>query len=359
MKPAAGPGLNRRLLVGSALALAACDGPMRSQAASPISPLSILPLKDAAPFPIGTSVWAQHLEDPVLASLVAAQVSQLTPEFQMKMEYIVQSDGTFRFEAPDAIANFAAAHSMRLHGHTLVWYAENPPAFEHLDETRGTFRSAYANYITAVVGRYRGQAKSWDVVNEAVSEDGSGWRDSLWSRRLGGLEHMRLAYELAHAADPDAVLFLNDYYLEKLPAKRATFMKLAEALLKAGAPLGGLGTQTHVDADLQPGEITAAIKDLASLGLPIHVSEVDISLARVQGFRRPDLLKVSQRDLYAEIGRAFMALPAAQRWAVTFWSLRDKESWLVRDLPDDQPCLFDGMNQPKPAMLAFEAALRG
>ena len=346
--------MDRRALIGSALALAACDGPVRSQPARPVPPL-----KAIAPFPIGTSVWAQHLEDPALADLVATQVNQITPEFQMKMEYIVQADGSFRFDAPDAIAAFARSHGARLHGHTLVWYAENPPAFEHLDENRATFKGAYANYITAIVGRYRGQAKSWDVVNEAVSEDGSGWRDSLWSRRLGDLEHMRLAYELAHAADPDAVLFLNDYYLEKLPAKRATFLKLAEALLKAGAPLGGLGTQTHVDADLPPGAITAAMKDLASLGLPVHVSEVDISLARVQGFRRPDLLQTAQSNLYVEIAHAFMALPRAQQWAMTFWSLRDKESWLVRDLPADQPCLFDGDSRPKPAMLALEAALRG
>src|SRR5271155_2981089 len=87
----------------------------------------------------------------------------------------------------------------------------------------------------------------------------------------------------AHAADRDAVLFLNDYNLESNPKKRATFMGLAEALLKAGAPLMGVGTQTHVNADLAPGAITAAVRDLASLGLKVRISEMDVSLSRAQG----------------------------------------------------------------------------
>ncbi len=348
------PGASRRAVLASALALTACSRPAEGKPAPPPPPL-----KTVAPFPIGTAVMSQRLEDPAFANLLRDQVSQITPEFEMKMEYIVQADGSFRFDAPDAIAAFARDNNIRLFGHTLVWYAEKPPAFEQLDEHRTNFRTAYTNYITAVVGRYRGQAVAWDVVNEAIAEDGGEWRQSLWSQRLGAFEHMRLAYEIAHEADPHARLFLNDYYLEKIPGKRASFLRLAEALLKAGAPLGGLGTQTHVDADLPPGAISAAIKELGSLGLPVHVSEMDVSLARVQGFKRPDLLEVRQRDLYAEAGRAFMDLPPAQRFAFSLWSLRDSDSWIVRDLPEDKPCLFDASGEAKPAMRALEAAFKG
>lgn len=344
------PELSRRALMGSTLALAACDRTADARA----TPIDLPPLKSVAGFPVGTCVQAGQLADPVFAALVAAQVSQLTAEWEMKMEYIVQDDGSLRFEAPDRIAAFARTYGLRFFGHTLVWYAQSPPAFARLDTGRIGFDGAYRNYITAVVGRYRGQAVGWDVVNEAVSEDGEGWRDSLWSQRLGKLEHMVLAFRHAREADPDAVLFLNDYNLENLPKKRATFLKLAEALLKAGAPLGGLGTQTHVAADLRPGELKTAIADLASLGLPIHLSEMDVSLSRAGGLIKDHgALQQGQGRVYAEGAEAFSALPPQQRFAFTHWGLRDGDSWLKRENPRDAPLLFDDAGRPKPAAAAW------
>lgn len=313
-----------------------------------------------AGFPVGACVQAAHLDDPELASLIAAQVSQLTAEWEMKMEYIVQPDGSLRFDAPDRIAAFARTHGMRFFGHTLVWYAQSPPAFEQLDTSRVGFDKAYRNYILGVVGRYRGQAVGWDVVNEAVAEDGAGWRDSLWSQRLGAVEHMVLAFQHAREADPDAVLFLNDYNLENLPKKRATFLKLAEELLKAGAPLGGLGTQTHVAADLAPGELKRALSDLASLGLPIHLSEMDVSLSRASGLIRDrGRLEAGQGRVYAEAAEAFSSLPSQQRFAFTHWGLRDRDSWLKREDARDAPLLFDDAGRPKPAAGAWIEGLSG
>jgi len=344
--------MSRRAVIGSALALAACDRPARSAA-----PVSLRPLKTLAPFPVGTAVQAAHLADPALAGLIAANASQLTAEWEMKMEYIVADDGSFRFDAPDRIAAFARDHGLNLFGHTLVWYAQAPRAFAALDTRRVAFAEAYRNYILAVVGRYRGQAVGWDVVNEAVAEDGEGWRDSLWAQRLGAFEHMRLAFAHAREADPGAVLFLNDYNLEYLPKKRATFLKLAERLLAAGAPLGGLGTQTHVAADLEPGVLKTTLADLGSLGLPVHVSEFDVSLARAKGLRRRADLAQDQARVYAEAAEAFMALPAAERFAFSFWGLRDGESWLKREDAADTPAPFDDAGRAKPAAAAWAAGL--
>ena len=319
--------------------------------------MRIAPLKTAAPFPVGSSVQAAQLDDPVLADLLARQVSQLTPEWELKMEYVVQPDGGYRFDAPDRIAAFCADHGLRLFGHTLVWYAQSPEAFARLEGS--AFRDAFAAYVGAVVGRYRGRAVAWDVVNEAVAEDGDGWRSSLWSQRLGPLDHMRLAYDLARAADPEAELFLNDYNLESNPRKRATFLNLAQALLRAGAPLTGLGTQTHVAADLPPGAIATALRDLASLGLKLRISEMDVSLARARGlFTAPDQLRDRQARLYAEAAEAFAGLPARQRFDFTFWGLEDSQSWLRRENGADAPLLFDDAGRPKPAAAAWEAALR-
>ena len=341
-------------MVGAALALAACDRGPDAQAAT----LDLPPLKSVAPFPVGTCVQALQLDDPDLSALIATQVSQLTAEWEMKMEYIVRDDGSLRFDAPDRIAAFARAHGMRFFGHTLIWYAQEPPAFKNLGG-RAAFEAAYRSYIAAVVSRYRGQAAGWDVVNEAVAEDGEGWRDCLWSRRLGPLEHMVLAFQHAREADPDAVLFLNDYNLENIPKKRATFLKLAEALLRAGAPLGGLGTQTHVAADLAPGELTTTIKDLASLGLPVHLSEMDVSLSRAKGLLRGAAqLEAGQGRVYAEAADAFSGLPAHQRFAFTHWGLRDADSWLKREDARDRPLLFDDAGRPKPAAAAWAGGLR-
>jgi endo-1,4-beta-xylanase len=279
----------------------------------------------------------------------------------MKMEYILRQDGTYRFDAPDAIAAFARDHGMRLFGHTLVWYAENAPAFLRIDGQGKAFADAYRNYILTVAGRYRGQAVAWDVVNEAVNEDGEGLRDCLWSRNLGGtIDYMRRAYDIAHEADPEALLLINDYYLERLPKKRATYMRMVETLLKAGAPLGALGTQSHMFADLAPGMIGAAISDLASFGLPIHVSELDISLnwAKAMFVSRDELIQ-RQARLAGEIGEALAGLKPAQRFAFTTWGLRDKDSWLrsAKENPNppwDAPLLFDDDGRPKRMLVALE-----
>ena len=348
--------VGRRAFVAASLALAACSPKAVGQGR-----LALPPLSSVAPFPVGTCVQAVQLDDPTFTGLIAAQVSQLTPEWELKMEYVVQPDGGYRFEAPDRIASFCADHGLRFFGHTLVWYAQRPAFFENLlgEAYRSAFRDAYAAYITAVVGRYKGRIVAWDVVNEQVTDDGGAWRDSLWSQALGPLEHMRLAFALAHAADPAADLFLNDYNLESNPKKRATFMALAEALLNSGAPLTGLGTQTHVAADLAPGAITAAVRDLASLGLKVRISEMDVSLSRAQGLvnARADLQR-RQAALYAEAAAALAALPAHQRFDFTFWGLEDSQSWLRRENPADSPLLFDDAGRPKPAAAAWEQALR-
>ncbi len=350
-------------MLGGALALTACKGRAQEDSSRGRGPPP--PLKSLAPFPVGCAVMSTELADPAFAGLVASHFSQLTPEWEMKMEYILRDDGGFRFDAPDAIAAFARTNGLRLFGHNLVWYAQSPPAFQRIDGAGGAFADAYRNYILAVAGRYRGQAVGWDVVNEPVAEDGDGLRDCLWRKNLG-LDYIRLAYDHALEADPSAVLLMNDYNLESRPKKRATFLRLAEDLLKSGAPLKGLGTQTHIDADLQPGALKTAIAELASLGLPIHVSELDVSLNRARSpFADRAELGARQDRLYAEAVEAFMGLPTRQRFAFTLWGLRDRDSWLRGRKENsgptpDAPLLFDDQGQAKPTFWAVaDAASRG
>lgn len=358
-----GPGRRNVLSSLAAVAVAACG--RTSHGEDRPAPVDPRPLKSLVPFPIGCAVTAEHLSDPDYAALLTRHVSQLTAEWEMKMEYILLDDGTFRFDRPDAIAAFAREHGQRLFGHTLVWYAQDPAAFRPFDGQGAAFASAYRNYIIAVVGRYRGQAVGWDVVNEAVAEQGDGLRDCLWSRNLGPIDYMRRAFDLAREADPDATLLINDYNLESLPAKRTQFLRLVETLLKAGAPVGGIGTQSHIGADLPAGAIGACMRDLAGMGLPIHVSELDISLNRGRGpFASDAQLEGRQSRLAGEMAEAFMALRPSQRFAFTVWGLRDKDSWLRGPKenpgpPWDAPLLFEDDGRAKPVLGALEAGFRG
>jgi endo-1,4-beta-xylanase len=344
------------LASAGALVVSACGPKSRSQNL----PERLPPLKSVCPAPVGCAITSQRLADPAFTGLLLRNVSQLTAEWEMKMEYILQADGAFRFDAPDAIAAFASANQMRLFGHTLVWYAQDPAAFHPLDGKPGPFADALRNYILAVVGRYRGRAVGWDVVNEAVAEDGDGLRDSLWSRNLGQIDYMRRAFDNAREADPGAVLLINDYNLESLPKKRATFMRLVETLLKSGAPVTGIGTQSHIAADLKPGAAAEAIRDLASLGLPIHVSELDISLNRGRGLLSSEIdLQAAQNRLAHEVAEAFAGLPARRRFAFTVWGLRGGDSWLRSPKenpgpPWDQPLPFDDEGRPRPMLAALE-----
>ena len=345
---------SRRALLAAPLALGALSACDRFATAQPAPP-TVPPLKSVAPFPIGSAVMSGQFDDPAWVALARQQVNQLTPEWEMKMEYILQSPGRMTFDAPDRIADVCAAEGVRLHGHALIWYSQGEQAFAGLDGR--AFATAFDRYIAEVAGRYRGKLVSWDVVNEPIAEDGNGLRDHHWSRALGADGYMIRAFEQAKAADPEAVLFLNDYNLENNPAKGATFLRTVERLLKAGAPIGGLGTQSHLDIAIPAGQITAFMRELGAFGLPVHVSELDASLRseRRGDFRSRAQRLEQQQARVVELAEAFMALPAAQRFAFTAWGLRDSDSWLRRDDKDDgkdQPLLFDDAGRAKPLTAA-------
>ncbi|MFN5615113.1 MAG: endo-1,4-beta-xylanase, partial [Brevundimonas sp.] len=170
-------GTPRRAVLLSGLALAAC-GRASVQAAPAAAPLKAL-----VPAPVGVAVMRGQLEDTAWTTLARREISQLTPEWEMKMEYILAQDGGWRFDAPDRIATFARASGMRLHGHALIWYSQGQDWFEAIKPARRA--AAFDDYIAVVAGRYRGQLAGWDVVNEAVAEDGDGLRSCHWSAQFG------------------------------------------------------------------------------------------------------------------------------------------------------------------------------
>ena len=381
---AAGVSGSRRGFLGGAMALAACGcGPnsyspeeIRTRLAafadqtarlppSPTLPRTPQPpaLRALTDLPVGTCFMPDQVSDAEYSGLASRQFSQLTPEWHFQLPAIMDDDGGYDWTWPDIIAEFARVNGQRLHGTSLVWYAlDEVPAFRRLDGRKAEFAAAFERHIHTIVNRYRTATRSWDVVNEPIAEDGDGLRDSLWSRNLGSEDYMVRAFEAAFEADPATVLFVNDYNLELLPKKRATFMRLIDRLRRRGCKIGGVGSQTHLHADTAPGLVTAALSDLATLGLPIHISEFDVKFGRAnQSPLSPEQKRTIQEALAAETVAAFMDLPAGQRHAFTVWGVRDSDSNLNR--PNfggdgtDTPLLFDDRGRPKPAFWAIAERL--
>lgn len=356
--------LSRRTLLGStlgsAVALTACD---RFASAQPVPGPLAAPLKDIVPAPFGATGMTWQLDQPDWVDAVRRHCSQLTPEWEQKMERTLGAGFAYDFEPSDRVVAFARDNGLRVHGHTVIWYSQGGEVFDDATVPRARFAEEYDRYISVFVGRYRGQMAGWDVVNEPVAEDGNGLRECHWSRALGMDGYMIRAFEQAKEADPDAVLFLNEYNLENIPAKGTTFLKLVERLLKLGAPIGGIGTQSHLDIEIPAGQITSFMRDAASLGLPIHVSELDFPMQR-EG-RMPDLRSVAgkrsqQAARVGELAEAFAALPERQRYAFTTWGLRDIDSWLVREgRSKDSPLLLDAEGRGNPAYQAVVDAFTG
>jgi len=351
-----GEDLSRRAVLASTVALAACGRGADAEA----TPADVPPLKSVAPAPFGTAIKAMQIDDPDWVTLARANVSQLTPEWEMKMEYVLANGLDHpNFDRADRIAAFAQANGMAMHGHALIWYAQGADAFDGLDHA--AFDRAFDGYVAALAGRYRGKVRSWDVVNEPILDDGSGMRDCHWSARYGHDGYMLRAFEQARAADPDAVLFLNEYNQESVPAKGAQFLRLVERLLKAGCPLQGLGLQSHLWIDVENGAIARHFREIAQFGLPIHVSELDCTLRtenRLDLRSQADRI-AAQTARVTELAEAFAALPERQRFAFTVWGLRDTDSWYRQGDKDDgrdKPLPFDSFGRPNPMAAALAKA---
>lgn len=343
-------------------------------------------------------------------ALVKEQFNQIAPENDLKWQHIHPREGAdgYNFEPADAFVEFGEQNNMVIIGHTLVWHAQtpnwvfagtNPPpdAGDAADSAGRTEQAADATappgrrrrgfggfgrgytgprasrdellarmreHIHSVVGRYKGKIKAWDVVNEAISDSGDELlRDSLWLQIIGP-DYIAKAFEYAHEADPDAILRYNDYGLES-PAKRRKLITLIKSLQEQKAPVHAIGSQAHVNVSTTFETMDQALTEMASLGLPIHITELDVNSAdRGQRGTGADIAANSdatqgglvsdadQRlaDAYAGIFRAFLKHRDSVKM-VTFWGANDAVSWRRFGTP----LLFDGENQPKPA---FEAVLR-
>jgi endo-1,4-beta-xylanase len=334
-------------------------------------------LKDAFrnDFLIGASLNRREIyeEDPRVTSLIVSQFNTITPENILKWTLVHPAPDSYDFGAADRYVAFGEKHRMFTVGHTLVWHNQTPP-WVFQDEKgkptdRETLLKRLRDHITTVVGRYKGRIKGWDVVNEALNQDGT-MRRSPWMKIIGK-DYLAKAFEFAHEADPGAQLYYNDYDLE-LPAKRKGAIALITRLRALGVPITAIGLQNHNQMKWPsvPDE-DATISAFERLGIKVNITELDVDVLprttapgadyaldipatpQLNPYTNglPDAVQQSLAERYADLFRIYLKhRDAIDR--VTFWCVTDGDSWLnnwpIRDRTN-YPLLFDRDAQPKPA----------
>lgn len=302
---------------------------------------------------IGAAVSSRALkEDAVYGEYLTQEFNLLTAENAMKFRRLHPNPDRFDFERTDQLVSFALSNQMQVRGHTLVWHYSLPDWLKEGDWSRDEAITILENYIKTVVGRYRGQILAWDVVNEAVADDGT-FRKSFWFEVIGP-EYIEMAFRWAREADPDALLFYNDYGGEGLNNKSDAIYQLVKSLVEASVPIDGVGFQMHVAVgdSPPPQDVASNMNRLAELGLQAHITEMDVRI------RQPAIPEDFARQ--AEIYQSMLEVCLTAENCDTFitWGFSDRYSWIPSHFQGwGDALLFDMAFQPKPAYDALRNIL--
>jgi len=319
-------------------------------------------------FPIGVAVSPSSLTSDE-ASLIKTNFNSLTPENVMKMEVIHPKESVYNWKPADAIVAFAQKNNMKVRGHTLIWHNQTPnwifkdtQTGKQVSVSKEVLLQRIKEHITQVVSHFKGKVYAWDVVNEAISDNPKEFYRNSKYMEICGEEFIFKAFQWAHEADPNAVLFYNDYN-EISPTKRAKIITLINKLKAAGIPINAIGLQSHWAVD-QPNkeQLKATLNDFSKLGLKIQITELDMSVypkehqARERRAEDLDTSFSAERE-EKQIEQYKMCFKMFRKYkdvisGVTFWNISDRCSWLD-NFPvqnrKDYPLLFDRNLSPKKA----------
>jgi endo-1,4-beta-xylanase len=369
--PATAP-VSRRRFVRVAVASAAAAVAMRDPWLR-IDPVAVLEaqgvaLKDVVPkgWLIGAAINQNQSDgrDTVAVDLVTRQFNTISPENLLKFQSLHPEPDRYTFEAPDRYVAFGRTRGMAVIGHNLVWHSQTPRwVWDGPDgglTDRATMLARLRAHITTVVGRYKGQIRGWDVVNEALNEDGT-LRDSPWRRGIGD-DYIAQAFAFAHDADPDVELYYNDYNLATSDAKRAGAIRIIKDLQRRNIRIDAVGEQGHWRLGSPTASaIDTAITELRATGVKVLITELDVNLLPPAGARGepptpetnpyanglPDTMQQALARYYADAFRVFLK-HRDDIGRVTFWGVSDGDSWLNRGRVN-HPLLWDRQRRPKPA----------
>jgi endo-1,4-beta-xylanase len=323
----------------------------------PITPsgMEVEPLRAAATSSgklVGAAVPSSLLGDSRYADVLSRHFNYLTAEYEMKWGAIEATRGQNDFSAGDAIVAFGQSRGMQIKGHALLWHNSVPGWVPSL--AADELRTAVESHIRSVADHFRGRVRAWDVVNEAIADSGAGLRDTVFRQKLGD-RYIADAFRVARQADPQALLFYNDYGGEGLNQKSDRIYELAQSLRALGL-LDGVGLQMHVSASNRPSDasIAANMARLVNLGLLVNISEMDVRIRDLPGTLASRL--DAQKSVYhAVVG---LCVSEARCDGVTFWGFTDVHSWIDAQFGADDPLLFDEQYGAKPAYYGVLEALQ-
>ena len=328
-------------------------------------------LRTVSNFPIGAAMrFIPFSDDLELQILQKHHFDSYTAGNDMKMYKIMPKEGVYDFSVVDAILEYTQENDQRLFGHNLIWHSSTPPwVKEKAREDPDWLSSFMKRYISTYVGRYRGFVHGWDVVNEGLRTKGAGYReDSIWYEVLGS-RYIEQAFFYAHEADPQAVLFYNDFNIERDLEKFNFMIDMVEDFIERGVPISGIGFQMHIRMDTPNGVIASTLQRAAATGLQIHLSEVDIIFnhhddtrgggLQIRTSLTPEMEKAQAQKYYdlAMMYRSFV--PSDQQYGITLWGFNDRDTWIRPFFAiQDWPTIYDERLQPKPALFGLLKGLK-
>lgn len=287
------------------------------------------------------------LSDSATYEATASQeFNELTPENDMKWGTIHPSQNTYNFVPGDQHVAFAQANGMAIHGHTLAWGSSNPGWLTGGSWNSATLTAVLYDHIDTVVGHYKGQVAAWDVVNEPINTS------SIWNSVIGPT-YIDLALRRAHAADPAAVLIINEFSDETLGSVSDQLYSMAQGLLAAGSPLGGVGFQIHADENGPDATSLASnMARFAALGLKIYITEMDVRIPS-----SPNAGDLTQEAaVYQRVIDKCLLQPACKSFQM--WGFTDKYSWIPSAFPGfGSALIFDTSYVAKPAYFSLQTRL--
>ncbi len=335
------------------------------------------PLKDIlAPIKVGAAIDNWTLRNDQNMALFSRHFNSATCENSMKPIETERTQGVLTFDTPDRVVDFVLGNKGAvMRGHCLIWHSQCP---DWLTEDSTQVFKRMKEHIFAVMNHYKGKVYCYDVVNEAI-DDGRGFlRNSQWLR-VAGEHFIDSAFVYAHQADPDALLFYNDYGLNN-PAKREKCYQLVKGMLERGIPIHGIGMQGHYNVNMDYNTVDESLTRFEELGVLIQFTELDIAgggpdrrrqrqqqqdqMAGLGGYSgdgglaAPELTeeqKARQDSLVTEAYKKFFAVVKKHKKSIhtiTFWGLADNYSWLNSRSRQNAPFLFDGEYKAKSAYFA-------
>ncbi len=292
---------------------------------------------------IGTSITEGQLNDERFIEIVKKNCNYITPENEFKWENIHPSRKVYNFKKTDKLVAFAKENNMRIRGHTLVWHLQNPYWIAKPGTTPEELKETMKVHISNVMTYYKGQVEDWDVVNEAIADNGE-LRESIWQLIIGD-EYIEHAFRCANEADPSAKLYINDYNIEDINPKSNKLYEVVKGLLAKKVPIHGVGFQFHLDGRWEPdyASIRANFERFKKLGLDIQITELDVRIPK--NYTEEDLKR--QAKIYGELMKIFLEVKGS---AFIMWGLSDRYSWVPSYFSGfGNALIFDEQYNPKPA----------